>query len=211
MNFTSPVLPCETHAILQWMEKAELEKLYLQDGKSMAEIADSVGRSLSNIVYWMDKHGIARRSRSEATYRKKHPNGDPFSVRTPKDAEEAWLYGMGLGLYWGEGNKKNKWSVRLGNTDPALLRMFIKFLATAFRVSKDDLRFGLQIFTDISSEAALAYWTKELEVLPSQFMRPSVTISGSIGTYRQKSPYGVVTVLYHNKKLRDILVDMLPR
>ncbi len=32
------------------------------------------------------------------------------------------------------------------------------------------------------------------------------TRSGKIGTYRQKSAHGVVTVYFHNKKLRDILL-----
>jgi hypothetical protein len=55
------------------------------------------------------------------------------------------------------------------------------------------------------------YLTKILGVPSSQFMRPTVTISGSIGIYRRKSQYGVVTVMYHNIKLRDVLVGMLPR
>jgi hypothetical protein len=84
-------------------------------------------------------------------------------------------------------------------------------LCLIFGIKKEDLRFGLQIFTDINSEDALTYWMQELDVPFSQFMRPTVTISGSIGTYRHKSQYGVVTVMYHNIKLRDVLVGMLPR
>gem|GEM_PF-6996258 len=57
----------------------------------------------------------------------------------------------------------------------------------------------------------MVYLTKTLGVPSSQFMRPTVTISGSIGIYRRKSQYGVVTVMYHNIKLRDVLVGMLPR
>jgi hypothetical protein len=88
--------------------------------------------------------------------------------------------------------------------------MFMRFLIELFGVDKDDLRFSLQIFSDIDPEEALMYWTHELGADRSQFYKPTVTISGSLGTYR-RSLYGVVTINYLNKKLRDILVGMLPR
>ncbi len=177
----------------------------------MQEIASQLGCSLHKVVYYMDKYGIERRSRSEAVYQKHNPNGDPFKLKSIKSLSDAKLLGVGLGLYWGEGTKASKHSVRLGNTDPKLLIAFIDFLIYIFGVKKEDMRFGLQIFTDIHPQEALAYWVKELHVKPSQFYKITSTISGSIGTYRKKSMYGVVTVYYHNKKLRDMLVDMLPR
>jgi hypothetical protein len=159
----------------------------------------------------MGIHQIQRRSRSEATYIKRNPNGDPFKIQPVMTIEDAWLKGLGVGLYWGEGNKANKWSVKLGNTDPTLLNYFITFLVKNFKIRKEDLSFSLQIFTDIKPDEALTYWTQKLNVPLSQFYRPTVTISGSIGTYRKKSQYGVVTVMYHNMKLRDALIGMLPR
>jgi hypothetical protein len=158
----------------------------------------------------MNKFGIERRPISEAIYQKHNPNGDPFKIKPIETIEDARLHGLGIGLYWGEGNKKNKYSVRLGNTDPMLLQSFIDFLVTLYGVSKENMRFGLQLFSDINPDEALIYWTKRLGIKPSQFYKITVTISGSLGTYRQKSQYGVVTVYYHNKKLRDILVGMLP-
>ncbi|MEK7557139.1 MAG: hypothetical protein AAB538_04135, partial [Patescibacteria group bacterium] len=135
--------------------------------------------------------------------------GDPFTFKPPRTLGEYKLLGLGLGLYWGEGTKSNKHAIRLGNSDPALLNMFIRFLTKIFDVKKEDLRFGLQTFTDISSKQALDFWVKMLKVKRTQFQKPVVTISGSIGTYRQKSQYGVVTLYYHNKKARDLLMGML--
>lgn len=56
----------------------------------------------------MDKYQIKRRSISDAIYHKHNPKGDPFKVKPINNIEEAQLLGMGLGLYWGEGNKANK-------------------------------------------------------------------------------------------------------
>ena len=84
------------------------------------------------------------------------------------------------------------------------------FLIKIFGVQKKDMRFGLQLFSDTDPLEALEYWVKKLKVKHSQFYKVTVTISGSLGTYRKKSQYGVVTIYYHNKKLRDLLVGMLP-
>ncbi len=193
------------------IDKKLLEKLYIKNGKSMQEIAAILNCSVNKVAYWMDRYRIDRRSISDAIYRRHNPYGDPFKVKVPKSNADFKLLGIGLGLYWGEGNKANKHSVRLGNTDPALIRMFIKFLIKLFGVKKKDLRFGLQIYSDVDSENVLNYWLTKLNVSASQFYKITVTISGSLGTYRKKSPYGVVTIYYHNKKLRDILLAMLPR
>lgn len=193
------------------MDRASLEDLYLNKRLSAQEIAQRLECSANKINYWITKHGIQKRTISEAIYQRHNPNGDPFLVRPIKSRADAMLVGMGLGLYWGEGTKSNKHAVRLGNTDPALLNKFILFLTDICGVDKEQLRFGLQIFTDIDNEEALSYWIHELGVKRSQFYKTIVTISGSLGTYRKKSLYGVVTVHFNNKKLRDIIVGMLPR
>ncbi len=176
----------------------------------MAEIAGTFECSINRIVYWMNKYHVERRSISDAIYQKHNPLGDPFQIKSIKSIRDAKLFGMGLGLYWGEGNKANKHSVRLGNTDPELIKTFMNFLTKLFGVKLGDLRFGLQLFTDIDEHEAMNYWIKKLGVEPSQFYKITVTISGSLGTYRKKSRYGVITVYYHNKKLRDILIKLLP-
>ena len=177
----------------------------------MQEIAYFLGCSLHKVAYWMEKHHIKTRTRSDATYLKRNPNGDPFRFIPLRDSREAQLFGLGLGLYWGEGTKANKNSVRLGNTDPHLIKRFMDFLIRFFSIKKDDLYFGIQIFTDINPKQAMDFWVKELKIKSSQFNKPIVTKSGSIGTYRKKSEYGVVTVMYHNKKLRDLLISLLPK
>ena len=192
------------------LNKETLFHLYCGEKKSMQEIADRLNYSLHTVSYWMQKYKIPIRSRSEATYVRRNPGGDPFSFIKPETFEDIKLFGLGIGLYWGEGNKKNPNSVRLGNTDPRLLEEFISFLLRTFSLDKNDLKFGLQIFTDIDPEIALDFWVKKLNIDRSQINRPVVTKSGSVGTYREKSQYGVLTVMYHNKKLRDLLVSLLP-
>ena len=192
------------------MDKDLLSAQY-ESGLSMQEIAHVHNCSVHRVQYWMTKHNIARRSIGEAMYAKRHPQGDPFTVRPVRTLADAKLQGMGIGLYWGEGTKANKHSIRLGNSEPELIKTFMNFLVQLYGVKKEDFRFGMQLFTDIEPEEALHYWANELGVKRSQFYKITVTISGSLGTYRKKSRYGVVTLYYNNKKLRDLVMALLPR
>jgi hypothetical protein len=191
------------------IEKNVLERLYNCDGKSMKAISEELGFSVHKVQYWMDKHQIKRRSIADAIYQWHNPNGDPFVFVPPKSIEDYQLYGLGIGLYWGEGTKASKTSVRLGNTDLVLIENFIAFLERFYIVKRADMHFGLQIFTDIDEQKALDFWQNGLKIGSHQFYKVTRTISGSIGTYRKKSQFGVLTVYYNNRKFRDHLNNQL--
>jgi len=167
--------------------------------------------SANRVNYWLKKHSIQKRTISEAVYIKHNPNGDPFKVSEIRTIEHAELLGYGLGLYWGEGTKANKYSVRLGNSDPKLILKFMEFLEVLFGIDRTDFKFGLQIFNDTDPSVALNYWVKELDIMPDRFYKMHITPSTKPGTYKKKNYYGVATIYYHNKKLRDIIVGLLPR
>ncbi len=189
-----------------------LEDWYAHRGLSVAQIAAHLHCSQNKISYWLQRYSIPKRSISDALYRRHNPNGDPFSIADITTIPQAFLTGIGLGLYWGEGNKKNKNSIRLGNTDPLLIRKFVRFLRSILGVPARKLRFGLQIFSDLRPSTALAFWADTLKdegITIEQFQRPVITPARSIGTYREKSKYGVLTVYCSNIKLKKILDSML--
>lgn len=188
----------------------ELRKLYLDEKRPTSEIAKFFQCSENKINYWFRKFGISKRTISEAIYLKKNPNGDPFVFRLPTNSEEAILFGMGIGLYWGEGTKANSNTVRLGNSDAKLIKKFMDFLITFFAVDERDFRYHLHIFSDIDINRARKYWMDELGIEESQFYKPTVTRTGKLGTYRHKSMYGVLTIYYGNIKLRNKLIELLP-
>ncbi len=193
------------------MNKKMLLKYYIKEKKSIFEIAKIFEKSETCINYWMSKHGIKKRTISEAIYLKNNPNGDPFKIKKPNTLYLAELKGFGLGLYWGEGNKKNKNSIKLANTDPLLIKKFIEFLVKILGAEKKKIRFSLQVFSDVDPNEAKKYWLDKLRVKSDQFCKKTtVTQSGKIGNYKEKNKYGVLTIYYNNTKLRNILIDMLP-
>ena len=194
------------------LKQETLMGLYQQKGLSVSAIARRLRCSEHKINYWLSKFNIPKRSISDALYKKWNPNGDPFSVRAPLSVEDGILYGLGVGLYWGEGTKASKTSIKLGNTDPALVRKFVDFLLKFYGINKRRLRFGLQIFGDMDTNTAVKYWMRSLNISRGQFY-PKIIITPhrGIGNYRKKTRYGVLTVYFNNRKLRYILCNAIDK
>lgn len=193
------------------MDKDILLKYYIKEGKSVSEIARILNKSETGINYWIKKYEIKKRSISEAIYLKNNPEGDPFNVIVPDNLYLAELKGLGIGLYWGEGSKKNKNSIKLCNSDPSLINKFIEFLVKILGVDKDKLKFSLQVYDDVDSEKVKRFWIQYLKIKPEQFYHKiTITESKKLGTYKKKNKLGVLNVYYHNTKLRNILIKMLP-
>ena len=60
------------------ISKESLIKLYLTEGNSVAVIARQLRCSENKVNYYLKKHGISKRTISEAAYLKHNPAGDPF-------------------------------------------------------------------------------------------------------------------------------------
>lgn len=187
------------------LTKSSLEKLYLS-GKSMMEISKILKCSQNKIVYWMKKYDIKRRTTSEAIYKMHNPNGDPFKIKRDLSPEDYLLKGLGLGIYWGEGSKKTKYSLRVANTDPELLKVFIRFLEQICNLEKHRFSYSLICFNDIDPKIARNYWAGQLKISPEKFGKITIIPKQGKGTYKKKSQFGVCTVNANNTKLRNWLV-----
>jgi len=173
----------------------------------MAEIAKKSNCSINKVTYWMSKHGIKRRSRSEAGYIKLNPEGDPFLIKKNLTKEEKFLYGLGLGIYWGEGEKASRNTVRVANTDPYLIIAFKKFLLEICQLKEQKLTYSIVCFNDTSPENAKNYWSKILKTSKEKFGKiVQVSIQGK-GKYKRKSEFGVCTVTASNIKLKAWIMD----
>lgn len=111
-----------------------------------------------------------------------------------KDLEELKynpLFIAGLMLYWGEGDKLTKYSTKLSNTDPGLVRLYVFFLRKACRIPDDKIKGHILIYPDLNEEECRRYWARESTIPHNQFFK-STTIQGKHKTRRIK--YGVCMV-----------------
>lgn len=190
------------------IEKNILETLY-SNGFSMMDIAKKLRVSSAQIGYWMDQYGIKRRSISEAIYKKRNPNGDPFLIKYPLTKYERFLRGLGLGLFWGEGMRANKNGVRLGNSDPLLILYFRDFLEKICGIKKEKIKYSLLVFGDVSLQRAIDFWCNILTINPAQLGKPSLVKLRGKGTYKKKNQFGILQIACYNSKLKIIIDGMI--
>ena len=193
------------------LSKEALFDLYVNKKQSAFVISRHFGCSMNKVNYWINKYNIKKRTISEAIYQLKNPSGDPFLIKQPKTLEQGILFGLGLGIYWGEGLKRGRGGVRITNTDSKMVRKFINFLEKFCGIDRNKLRFSIQIFKDIVPKKALDYWTNELGAKKEQFYKTIISKVRGRGTYKYKSEYGVVIVYFNNIRLKKIILEMIEK
>jgi len=129
--------------------------------------------------------------------------------KNPKTLHEMFIFGLGLGLFWGEGSKRNIHAVRLSNSDPALVKKFIDFLVDIYNINKNKLKFQLLSYDDLGSKELVVFWTKYLAVKNSQFFKTTILKRRGMGTYLHKMRHGVIIVNFGNIKLRNLLCSQI--
>lgn len=187
------------------MNKNILKKLYLTKKFSSSEIAKRFNCSEHKVNYWLSVHKIQKRTISEAIYQKNNPKGDPFVFNYPKNLNKMFLFGLGLGLFWGEGTKRGRHALRLSNSDPKLIKKYIDFLINIYHIDKNKLRFQLQTYDDLDVNDQIKFWKKHLSVKKSQFYKTTILARRGKGTYLEKMRHGVVIVNFSNMKLKNLI------
>lgn len=71
-------------------------------------------------------------------------------------------------IYLGEGSKTNLTS--LGNTNPLILKFFIKSVEILFDIHKVDLKCDLHLRSDQDGKKMVLYWSKQLDISKDKFI-----------------------------------------
>ncbi len=85
----------------------------------------------------------------------------------------------GLFLYWGEGTKHKMDRLSVSNTDPAIIKFFIRWLRKALGISKKKIRILLHLYSDMNIKSEIEFWSKKLAFPLSQFSRPYIKKTSS--------------------------------
>lgn len=87
---------------------------------------------------------------------------------------------MGLALYWAEGFKKDH-SLGFVNSDPVMIKIFLRWLKTYGEFDISNIRLRVQIHEIYRPKITLieSYWSDLLQVPISQFQRPFYQVSKS--------------------------------
>ena len=178
-------------------------KLYCNNKLSMTEIAGRLCITPKTVEYWLKKYKIPRRSQSESAYVKQNPNGHPFRIKQNLTQKEKELLIASLMLYSGEGGK-NKQSIQLGNLNPYIIQVFVKFLRKICKINENKLKLFVRIHKKFDKIETQIYWSKLLN-LPKQQVLVYIYNDPRSKYNKQWSKYGIAMVQFNNIKLKKWL------
>lgn len=176
-------------------------------GKSIKDIAEKSGLSTRKVRNILITNGVKRRSHSEANYLKANPKGDPFKLLKRLTPEEEHLKALALGLYLTEGHLKHVHSIRFSNSNPGIVKIFVKFLKIICGVPSNKIKASLIVYPDVEIEKAKQYWARFLDLPVQQFSKTTVLAERTNGGAKKHSEIGTATIYVHNSKLLHIIKD----
>ena len=175
--------------------KIELREKAIQlrrAGKSYSEILEEIPIAKSTLSLWLQSVGLSKAqkqrlsekrlaaARRGAEQRKQKRLAVTKEIHTQaiKDVgaispHELWL--MGIMLYWAEGSKEKEYKpgsgVQFSNSDPKMIRLFLKWLYDVCKISKENISMDIFIHENNRHqiEKVIRYWAKITEFEPEKF------------------------------------------
>ncbi|MEX2090941.1 MAG: hypothetical protein WD989_02325 [Candidatus Paceibacterota bacterium] len=140
-------------------------------------------------------------------WRLKHEEYREAAIREFERYKNDPLFLAGIMLYWGEGEKQQKYStVRLSNSEPEMIRIFYLFLTKLLKISPDKISGWLLLYPDLVDSVQRNFWSKATGIPINKFTK-STYIKGRHPSKRLS--YGVCTVYVSSRALKERILKWL--
>lgn len=160
---------------------------------------------------------LIRRNKAQTHLARKRAKETQYTAKkkvAPLSKYELLL--VGAALYWAEGGKRamkngketTLHAVSFSNTDPDMIRLYLRFVREVLEVSNDKIKIGVRIFEHSNPENIIRYWSKITGVPSTQFERPNSSISrSSLGKKPyNRLPYGTIRVKVNStQKFNEVI------
>lgn len=148
--------------------------------------------------------GIFNRERTIAIQAENENTRKSFEMRVSSVSRRELML-IGAVLYWAEGYKnfnskrKDYPYVGFANSDPQMVKVFIRFLEDVLRISR--IRGEIHIQPNLSAEDSIKYWHAVTKI-PRENLRAYKAVSRASGGKRPKHllPYGTLQLKVQNRK-----------
>jgi transposase-like protein len=192
-------------------------QMRVERGLTIDELAERLAISRQTIYYWVRDLPIAREPRW-------NPHGGAAAVKTKYAVRREEAYARGLEefdelalaatfrdfvcMYIGEGSKRNRNRVAIGNSDPRVVTLAAHWIR---RFSSNRVSYWVQYHADQDLAELAAFWAGELGVEPSDIRFQRKSNSGQLAGRNWRSQYGVLTVLADDTLFRARLQAWIDR
>lgn len=183
-----------------------LKKLYWEQKLSTIEIGKRLEISPWVVLRFMKRSGIRLRTIREANINLFNKKKSSFSLKKNLTVKEEKLKTAGIMLYWAEGGKSlgKYWTVDLANSDPEMIKIFLKFLRKICGIDKKRLRVQLYCYANQDIEKLKIFWYKVTNIPKEQFIKPYIR-QDFRRDKKNKMQYGLIHVRYNDKKLLCVI------
>ncbi|HSI20797.1 MAG TPA: hypothetical protein VLA04_03805, partial [Verrucomicrobiae bacterium] len=158
---------------------------------------------LANIPYTPNAYTAAKIKNSlieskkfyEWSRLKKENEAHLKAERIIKNISSRDLLLCGIGLYFGEGTKTQN-GVSITNSDPAIIRLAVKWLTVCFHVPPQNFQVHMHLYPDCNEQACKEYWQKVCGTSDVSFIKPHYDLRKKIrnGTNYRVLKYGTVNL-----------------
>jgi predicted transcriptional regulator len=176
-------------------------------GKSYNQISQTLNISKGTISYYLANNRASKKIRNQlikknnalskkrvqklvSQNRKRWAKNKINAVMEAKnDFKELYknpLFTTGISIYWGEGDSKPDNPLRISNTDPRMIKIYVRFLREIMGVERDKIRLGLILYPDLDNKICQEFWSKASNLPKENFIKTQY-IKGSHPTKRLAS------------------------
>jgi hypothetical protein len=121
-----------------------------------------------------------------------------IGMLTPRE-----VFQSGLFLYWGEGWKRSEYTTGFTNTNPQMIKFFLRWLS-ALGIKKEKILIRLHLYVDMDIEKSIDYWVNEIGVARCQFRNSYIKNSSQSNiTYKTGFGKGTCNVIVENRDLAE--------
>jgi hypothetical protein len=115
------------------------------------------------------------------------------------------LYIAGVMLYWAEGDKSSRNAVRISNSDPEVLKLFMRFLRECLDVPNARVSVTCNLFADhVDRQVEIEdFWLDELELPRERLCKSFVNVYSKYSQKKRqnKLPYGTTRITVHSTRV----------
>lgn len=207
-------------------DKNQAIKLRKQ-GMSYSQIKADLGVNKSTLSLWLrdlplsekrlrelrDFNEVRIEKTRETKRRKRDARLSSVLDKVSKDIgtiTERELLIAGFFLYWAEGGKTKTYTVTLSNTDPQMIKVYIKWIKL-IGGSIDKMYIRLHLYSDMSEIDEIKYWSKQLCVSNKHFRKSYIKKSKIADLTYVSRGHGTCNVIVPGRDISEYVLQGLQK
>lgn len=115
------------------------------------------------------------------------------------------LFLLGIGLYWGEGDKASSEGVKIMNSDPEVIKIMIKWFKTTCGLTTKNFKLTVYTYPDNDIPATINYWSKITNIPKEQFGKTQIDRRTNKSQRKiGKLPFGTVKLAVRSQGKKEL-------